>query len=96
MRTVKRFEAFSVMKIAALCYAVLGLFEGALFSLVFSVIPLAQEAKVPPFFGFLLGGFAIVFFPICFAIVGAIFGGLGALIYNLGARVVGGIQVEIE
>ena len=96
MTTIKRFQALSVMKIAAVCYAALGLLEGALFSLVFSVMPLAREAKVPPFFGFLFGGFAIVFFPIFFAIVGAIFGGLGALIYNLGARVVGGIQVEME
>lgn len=96
MRTVKRFEAFSVMKIAAVCYAVLGLLEGALCSVVFSAMPLASEAKMPPFFSFMLGGFAIVFFPVCFAVVGAIFGGLGALIYNLGARFVGGIQVEME
>ena len=98
MRIVKRFEPVSVMKMSAICYAFLGLLEGALFSVIFSIIPIAMphDAKMPPFVAVIFGGFSIILFPICFAIVGAIFAGLGALIYNLAARWAGGIQVEVE
>jgi hypothetical protein len=44
----------------------------------------------------LFGGFSIIFFPIIFAVIGAIGGGLGAVIYNVSARYVGGIEVEVE
>ena len=97
MTTVERFEPVSVMKVSAICYAVLGLVEGAIFSVIFSIIPMAapHDAKFPPFVGVMFGGFSIIFFPVCFAIIGAIFAGLGALVYNLAARWAGGIQVEI-
>jgi len=39
---------------------------------------------------------SIVFFPLLFAVLGAILGGLGAVFYNLSARFVGGIEVELE
>jgi hypothetical protein len=42
------------------------------------------------------GGLSIVFMPIVFAIMGAIFGGLGAVVYNVSAKYVGGIAVEVE
>jgi len=72
MRTVKRFEPVSVMKMSAICYAFSGLLEGALFSVMFSIIPLAlpHDAKMPPFVGVIFGGFSIILFPIFFAIWG--------------------------
>lgn len=98
MRIVKRFEPVSVMKMAAICYGFVGLLEGALFSVIFSIIPVAvpHEAKMPPFFGLFFGGLSIIFFPVFSAIMGVIIGGLGSLVYNLAARWIGGIQVEVE
>ncbi|HXN24374.1 MAG TPA: DUF3566 domain-containing protein [Candidatus Dormibacteraeota bacterium] len=98
MRIVKRFEPLSVMKIAAVCYAGVGLLEGVLFSVIFSILPIVgpPQAKMPQFFGPLLGAFSILVFPILFAIIGGISAALGAVIYNLAARFVGGIQVEVE
>jgi hypothetical protein len=98
MKQIKRFEPLSVMKIAAICYALLGLMEGAIFSVVFSMVPFAgQDApQFPRFFGLLFGGFAIIVFPVMFAVIGAIFGGLGAVVYNVSAKYVGGIRVEVE
>ena len=97
MRVVKRFEPISVMRIAAICYAVLGLFEGLMFSIFFAAIPFAgktQEAA-PRFLGPLFGVLSIFVFPFLFAAIGAIAGGLGAVIYNLSAKYVGGIEVEV-
>lgn len=98
MRKIKRFEPLSVMKIAAIGYAVLGLFEGTIFAVVFSAMPFAapDSANFPRFLGPLFGVGALIIMPILFAIMGAIGGGLGAVIYNLSARYVGGIVVEVE
>lgn len=98
MKTIKRFEPLSVMKIAAICYAILGLVEGAFVALIFSAAPFAANDSpgFPKFLGPLFGVGSLIFFPIIFAIIGAIGGGLGAVIYNVSARFVGGIQVEVE
>lgn len=98
MRQIKKFEPLSVMKIAAVTYGAMGLLEGAVFSVIFAVAPMAApgNANMPRWMGLMFGGLAIVFFPILFALMGAIGGGLGAVIYNVSARYVGGIQVETE
>jgi len=98
MRKIKRFEPVSVMKIAAIGYAILGLIEGAIFAVVFSAMPFASPDSpgFPRALGPLFGVGSLIFFPIMFAVIGAIFGGLGAVIYNVTARFVGGIQVEVE
>lgn len=94
MKQIKRFEPLSVMKIAAICYALLGLMEGLLFSVMFFVPGLLGDG--PQGLRMLLGGLCIVVFPILFAALGAAFGGLGAVVYNVSARYVGGIKVEVE
>jgi hypothetical protein len=98
MRKIKKFEPLSVMKIAAICYAILGVLEGAMFSFIFSIASLAPAGtqQMPHWMGFLFGGLSILVFPVLFAVIGAVAGGLGAVIYNVSARYVGGIQVEVE
>jgi|SRR5579872_1102683 len=98
MRQIKKFEPLSVMKIAAVTYGALGLFEGVIFSVIFAIAPMAAagNANMPRWMGLMFGGLAFVFFPIFAAIFGAIFAGIGAVIYNVSARYVGGIQVETE
>ncbi|MGH9686647.1 MAG: hypothetical protein ACRD5K_06105 [Candidatus Acidiferrales bacterium] len=98
MRKIKKFEPLSVMRISAIAYGAMGLLEGAIFSVMFSLIPLAdpQHQNMPRRFGVMFGGLAIVFLPVVFAIMGAISGGLGAVIYNVSAHYVGGIAVEVE
>jgi hypothetical protein len=98
MRKIKRFEPLSVMRIAAIAYAAIGFLEGAMFSVIFSIIPFSaqNEQHFPRFFGLFFGAFSIIVFPVLFAIIGAIGGGLGAVIYNVSARYVGGIEVEVE
>jgi hypothetical protein len=98
MKTIKKFEPLSVMRIAAIGYGAMGLIEGAMFSIIFSLVPMANTANqnMPRWFGLLFGGLAIVLMPILFAVMGAIMGGLGAVVYNVSARFVGGIAVEVE
>lgn len=97
MRKIKRFQPLSVMRISAIAYGAMGVVEGAVLGVIISLAPMADpQHQMPRFFGLLFGSFAILFFPILFAIIGAITGALGAVIYNVSARYVGGIAVEVE
>ena len=98
MRKISKFEPLSVMRIAAIGYGAMGLLEGAFFSMMFALIPMAdaRHQTMPRWMGLAFGGLSIVFMPILFAIIGAISGGLGAVIYNVSAKYVGGIAVEVE
>jgi len=98
-KKIKRFDPISVMKIAAICYAVLGLLEGIFIAVIFSTAGLAgssEGSNIPRFLAPIFSVFAIFIFPILFAILGAIGGALGAVIYNVSARFVGGIEVDVE
>ena len=94
MMTAKRFGILSVAKIAALLYAILGLIAGlftALFSALFSAVG-GDGALL----GLGLGFFSIIVFPIFYGVLGFISAVIGVALYNLLARWVGGIQVELE
>jgi len=97
MRMVKRFEPISVMRVAAICYAVLGAIEGVIFSIFFATIPFAGKTagEILRFLGPLFGVLSIFVFPFLFATMGAITGGLGAVIYNVSAKYVGGVEIEV-
>jgi hypothetical protein len=47
-------------------------------------------------FGAGLGFLAIIVFPIMYGAIGFVAGAIGALIYNLVARWVGGIEIEFQ
>lgn len=98
MKVIKRFEPLSVMRIAAICYGVFGLLEGAVFTLVFALVgfPNTPGHPTPLILRTLFGGLGIIFFPVMFALIGAIGGGLMSAAYNVAARYVGGISVEVE
>lgn len=97
MKKIKKFNPMSVMKMAAICYAALGLLEGILFAVIFSAIgATGMPPETPRFIAPLFGVASIFIFPCLFAVIGAIGGGLGAVIYNVAARFVGGIEVEVE
>ena len=91
MRRIKRFDPWSVVKVSAICYGAMGLLEGAIFSLVFALVPLTGQngEHLPRFVGVLFGALSIVFLPIILAVMGAIMGGLGAAVYNVSANFVG-------
>ena len=98
MRTIKKFEVLSVMRVSAICYGAMGLIEGAFLSGIFVMMPMAatSQQRLPPWMGVAFGGLSVVLLPILFGLMGAIIGALGSVIYNVSAKYVGGIQVEVE
>lgn len=96
MTVLKRIGPGSAFKVGATVYAFMGLLLGALFALISmlggALMPASEAGVLRMFFG----AGAIVFFPICYGIIGGIGGALGAVIYNLVAGWVGGLEVDIS
>jgi hypothetical protein len=98
---IRHVGVWSVAKIAAALYIVIGLIAGCLFasiSLVSAGFAQAVESgeEMPAWLGPLFGVGAIVIFPILYGVMGLVVGALSAVVYNLAAGAVGGIEVEIQ
>ena len=95
-KRLKRIAPLQLGKMSAVIYA-LGSLIVVPFILLFSALASMFQPGHAPISGFAaLGAGAIVIFPVIYAIAGFIFGMLGALIYNLVAKWIGGIEVEVE
>ena len=94
MRKIKRIAPLATGKITGILYFALGLFLVPVFLLVAFVGSHAAQGHtvLPAFFGL---GFAIMA-PIFYGVMGFVAGVVGAALYNLAARLVGGIEIEVE
>jgi hypothetical protein len=101
MTTLKRIGPGSAFKIGLVTYAILGLLVG-IFMAAISAITGSLGALGPSgapgarLFGFGMGLGAIILVPICYGLVGGIFAAVGAVLYNLVAGWVGGVEVDIS
>ena len=100
MATVKRISPGSALKIGAVTYAFVGLVVGLCTAAFSMVVGPAAGLEGGTFgartIGFGLGASAIIVMPIAYAIVGALGGAIGAVLYNLAAGWVGGLEVDIN
>jgi len=94
MRRLKRIDPMSAFKLGGALYALMGFLFGAIFSLISLAMPSAAREEMGPFGSF--GAIAVIVFPILYGLIGAIFSVIAALLYNLVARFVGGLAVEVE
>jgi hypothetical protein len=102
MHRIRSVGVMSLAKISGLIHAALGLLFIPFFLLMGLSLSLAgtkaqsSGQNLPAFFG---PAFAIgmsIFMPIFYGIMGFVMGAIGALLYNLISRWVGGIEMEIR
>jgi hypothetical protein len=93
---IRKFDPLSCAKIVGTLYAVLGLFFGAIFSLVSLAGGFASDTSGMPGLAAMLGVGAIVIGPLFYGCLGFVTSLIGALLYNLVAGAVGGIEIEIQ
>jgi len=101
MAKLKRIGPGSAFKVGLVLYALLGVFIGiivACVSLVAGSLGPAAAAGAPGarMLGFGMGFGAIIFFPVFYGVIGGIFAAVGAVIYNVVAGWVGGLEVDIN
>lgn len=93
-RRIKRIAPLQLGKMMALTYGVMGLLFCPFFliaSLFATHLPNQQRVGMMAFGT----GFAL-FMPVIYGVMGFIFGVIGAFIYNVIAKWIGGIEVEVE
>lgn len=100
---VRRIGALSLAKVLGVIYAVFGLIFGLVFSL-FALMGAAfggmaaesGEEAAAAIFGLLFGVGAVIALPVFYGIFGFIGGLLTAWLYNAAAKIIGGIELELE
>lgn len=99
MMMIRSIGILSSGKVMGALYAIMGLIVGALFSLVSLVgfaASVASSGDTGAIFSMLFGLGAIILMPLFYGIMGFIGGIIMALIYNVVASMVGGIEIELR
>jgi hypothetical protein len=90
---VRRIEPMSAAKVGGTLYAMLGLVFGCIFTLIsFTGFSAASMGSM----GALFGVGAIIILPLFYGILGFIFAGLSAFLYNVASKVAGGLEIQVE
>jgi hypothetical protein len=98
MHIVKSVGVLSVAKIMGLIYGCMGLIFAPLF-LLMGLMGSAFGQQNSPLAGIFGVGFGIgfaVLMPVLYGAMGFVVGAVGALLYNLFAKWVGGLELELE
>lgn len=99
-KVVREIGILSAGKVAAVLYACVGVFIGAVVGLLSMAGVFAGAAANgrpgAAVLGMFLGAGAIVVLPVLYGVIGAIVWMVGALIYNVAARFVGGLEFEVD
>jgi len=93
-RRIKRIAPLQLGKMLAILYGIMGLIFIPFFllmSLASSQIPAQQRPALMAF-----GAGFVIFMPVMYAVMGFITGVIGAGAYNLVAKWIGGIEVDVE
>jgi hypothetical protein len=100
---IKKLGVLSVAKMQAVMGLVIGLIIGVIYGVIIILYSILGASLVKGDQAYAVGGGGIVIgivamigFPIMYTIIGFIGGAIGALIYNLFSRIVGGIEMEVE
>ena len=99
---IKRMGVLSCAKIYAITLAAMGLIIGVIYGLIFMVVGGAmmagggRDAGAAGASSLVIGLVMMIAIPVFYGIIGFIGGIIGALVYNVAAGVVGGLELEIE
>lgn len=94
MHIIRSVGVMSVAKIMGLIYGCLGLIFAPLFLLFGLLGSLAGQQKTP--FAGVVGVVFALLMPLFYGAVGFVMGAIGALLYNLFSKLVGGFELEME
>ena len=99
---INKIDILSLAKI----YGVMGVIIGLIIGIIYGLITIVFGAMIMGLGqreGFAAGGGSIIFgilmmilFPIIYGIFAFVAGAIGAVIYNVFAKMVGGIEIEVE
>ena len=92
---IKKVEVTSVAVFMALIYAVIGFLVGFFFFLFGGIFAAAMEEAGGVGMG-AFGAAGMIIFPFFYAFIGFVFGAIAAILFNLFAKMVGGLAIWVE
>ncbi|MBI4137562.1 hypothetical protein HY469_05875 [Candidatus Roizmanbacteria bacterium] len=92
---INKINILSAGKIAGATYFLFGLIFGIFISLFSFIGAGFSDEPGAGVFGALFGGMAIILLPLMYGAMGFIGGIIGAALYNLIARYMGGLEIEV-
>ena len=96
MSVIKRISPGSAFKLGMVIYGILGILFVLFFEFFLAARMNLPGATPPPRNVFPFGPGALLVLPLIYALIGGVFAALGALIYNVASKWVGGLQVDIN
>jgi hypothetical protein len=99
---IKRMGVFSCAKIYSITLAAMGLIVGIIYGLIFMVVGGAmmagggRDSGAAGASSLVIGLVMMIAIPVFYGIIGFIGGIIGALVYNVAAGIVGGLELELE
>ena len=99
---IKRVGVFSCAKMYAITLAAVGLVFGILYGLIFMILGGAmmagggRDAGMAGGSTLVIGLVMMIAIPVFYGVIGFVGGIIGALVYNVAAGVVGGLELELE
>ena len=91
---IRRIGPLSLAKVSGVVYALMGFIFGIIFSLVSMVGGAMMPRENGGMMGMIFGVGAIIALPIFYGILGFVMSFIGAVLYNVVAGWVGGIEIE--
>ena len=93
MQILRSVGVLSFAKMAGAVYGALGLLFAPIFLLVGLIGAFAGPRQSP--FGPVFSVFFAILMPVLYAVMGFVMGAVGAFVYNLVAKWIGGVEVEL-
>jgi hypothetical protein len=100
---IKKLGVLSLAKMQGIMGVVIGLLIGIIYALIIVVYTIFGASLVKGDAALAVGGGGVILailvlvgFPIMYGLIGFIGGAIGALVYNVFANFVGGIEIEVE
>ncbi len=95
IRSISRIEPAQLALVSGIIYGVFGVIVFCLMFLSVSMVSMASMPMMGAWRGMASGAWLILM-PVLYAVLGYISGFIGALVYNLVAKAVGGIKVTVS
>jgi hypothetical protein len=95
---INRVGPLSIAKLAGMLYVILGLIFGAIISLIALAGGTAPNSDEPgaAVMGAIFGAGAVIVLPLLYGGMGFVMTLLMAALYNVTARIVGGVQIDVS
>lgn len=93
MVVLKKVGVLSIAKIQSILMIVIGFFLGIFYAIIAASVDKTEYATDPLV---MLGWWSIILMPIIYGIMGFVIGAIGAWLYNLIAKKIGGVEIELS